>query len=73
VRIIFDSGSRIVFRLSGTGTEGATLRLYLELYEPDVAQQQVPTQTALGSLIAIAHRIARIGEHTGRDQPTVVT
>jgi len=73
VRIIFDSGSRIVFRLSGTGTEGATLRMYLEQYEPDVAKQHVPTQTALAPLITIAHKLARIAEHTGRDQPTVVT
>jgi len=73
VRIIFDSGSRIVFRLSGTGTEGATLRMYLEQYEPDVAKQHVPTQTALAPLIKIAHGVARIAEHTGRDQPTVVT
>ena len=73
VRIIFDSGSRIVFRLSGTGTEGATLRLYVERYEPDVAQQGVPTQTALAPLIAIAKQLARVREHTGRVDPSVVT
>ena len=73
VRIIFDSGSRIVFRLSGTGTEGATLRVYLERYEPDVAGQSVPTQTALAPLIALAQQLARIREHTGRSEPSVVT
>ena len=73
VRIIFDSGSRIVFRLSGTGTEGATLRVYLERYEPDVAGQSVPTQTALAPLIELAQRLARIHEHTGRSEPSVVT
>ena len=73
VRIIFDSGSRIVFRLSGTGTEGATLRVYLERYEPDVARQSVPTQAALAPLIALAQQLARIREHTGRSEPSVVT
>ncbi len=73
VRVIFDSGSRIVFRLSGTGTEGATLRVYLERYEPDVAHQSVPTQTALAPLIALAQQLARIQEHTGRSEPSVVT
>ena len=73
VRIIFDSGSRIVFRLSGTGTEGATLRVYLERYEPVVAQQSVPTQAALAPLIALAQQLARIHEHTGRSEPSVVT
>ena len=73
VRIIFDSGSRIVFRLSGTGTEGATLRLYLERYEPDVAAQSVETQAALAPLIEIAQRLARIRDHTRRDKPSVVT
>ena len=73
VRIIFESGSRIVFRLSGTGTEGATLRVYLERYEPDVAEHGVPTQTALAPLIALAQQLARIQEHTGRSAPSVVT
>lgn len=73
VRIIFESGSRIVFRLSGTGTEGATLRVYLERYEADVAGQSVPTQTALAPLIALAQQLARIREHTGRSEPSVVT
>ena len=73
VRIIFDNGSRIVFRLSGTGTEGATLRVYLERYEPDMANQSVPTQAALAPLIVLAQQLARIREHTGRSEPSVVT
>jgi len=73
VRIIFAGGSRIVFRLSGTGTEGATLRVYLEKYEPEVARQSEPTQQALAPLIAIAGRLARIAEFSGRTAPSVVT
>ncbi len=73
VRIIFDDGSRIIFRLSGTGTEGATLRVYLEKYEADVSRQNVPTQQALASLIAIAEQVAGIVAHTGRREPSVVT
>lgn len=73
VRIIFTDGSRIVFRLSGTGTEGATLRLYLEKYQADPALHSIPTQTALADLIAIAHRVAEIETHTGMTEPTVAT
>jgi phosphoglucomutase len=73
IRIGLADGSRIVFRLSGTGTEGATLRLYLERFEPDAAKHAVPTQQALGALIALADRLAGIRERTGRTQPTVIT
>ncbi|MCW5662588.1 MAG: alpha-D-glucose phosphate-specific phosphoglucomutase [Piscinibacter sp.] len=73
VRVIFADGSRIVFRLSGTGTEGATLRVYLEKYEADPARQDVPTQAALAPLIAAARALARIEQHTGRTEPSVVT
>ncbi len=73
IRIGFTDGSRIIFRLSGTGTQGATLRLYLESYEADVAKQGVDPQEALGELIAIADDIAKIKELTGRDKPTVIT
>jgi phosphoglucomutase len=73
VRLIFENGSRVVFRLSGTGTEGATLRVYLELYEADVARQSIATQTALAPLIAVAQDVAGITAHTGRTEPTVVT
>jgi phosphoglucomutase len=73
VRLIFEGGSRIVLRLSGTGTEGATLRLYLERYEADVNRQSEPTQEALAVLIGIAGRVAGIERHTGRAGPDVVT
>jgi phosphoglucomutase len=73
IRIGLADGSRIVFRLSGTGTEGATLRVYLERFEPDPAQHAVETQQALAPLIALADTIAGIGERTGRTQPTVIT
>ena len=73
IRILIDGGSRIVFRLSGTGTDGATLRVYLERYEPDVALHSVPTQAALAPLITLAQQLARITEHTGRTQASVVT
>ncbi|QLG88300.1 alpha-D-glucose phosphate-specific phosphoglucomutase [Chitinibacter bivalviorum] len=73
IRIIFTDGSRIVFRLSGTGTEGATLRVYLEKYEADTSQHAIPTQTALADLIVIAGQVAQITERSGREQPTVVT
>ncbi|MGE5505268.1 MAG: alpha-D-glucose phosphate-specific phosphoglucomutase [Actinomycetota bacterium] len=73
VRIIFTDGSRIVFRLSGTGTEGATLRVYLERYEPDPARQDQDPQAALADLIAIAGEVAEIEKRTGRKQPTVIT
>lgn len=73
VRIGFTDGSRIVMRLSGTGTQGATLRLYFESYEPDTAKQNQETQQALGELIAIAEEIAQIRHYTGMTEPTVIT
>ncbi|WP_047395613.1 alpha-D-glucose phosphate-specific phosphoglucomutase [Chitinibacter sp. ZOR0017] len=73
VRILLADGSRVVFRLSGTGTEGATLRVYLEKYEADASQHGVATQTALAGLIALADAVAQIRQRTGRVQPTVVT
>ena len=73
IRIGLVDGSRIVFRLSGTGTEGATLRVYLERFEPDAAKHAVETQTALAPLIALADQLAGIRERTGRDAPTVIT
>jgi phosphoglucomutase len=73
VRIVMADGSRIVFRLSGTGTEGATIRLYLEKYEADAARHAIPTQQALASLAAIAERVAELKARTGREGPTVVT
>ena len=73
IRIGFTDGSRIVFRLSGTGTKGATLRLYVESYEPDAAKHDIDTQEALGELIQIADQVAKIKELTGFDKPTVIT
>jgi len=73
VRIGFADGSRIVFRLSGTGTEGATLRLYLESFEPDVSKHHLDAQVALAELIDIALHISELKERTGRNQPTVIT
>ncbi|MGF1461179.1 MAG: alpha-D-glucose phosphate-specific phosphoglucomutase [Leptolyngbyaceae cyanobacterium] len=73
IRIGFTDGSRIVYRLSGTGTQGATLRLYVERYEPDTSQHDQETQAALADLIQLADDIAKIQEITGRDQPTVIT
>ena len=73
IRIGFTDGSRIVYRLSGTGTKGATLRVYLENYEPDASKHDVDTQEALAPLIALADEIAQIQKFTGRDEPTVIT
>ncbi|AMO36200.1 alpha-D-glucose phosphate-specific phosphoglucomutase [Thauera humireducens] len=73
VRLIFDGGSRVVFRLSGTGTEGATLRVYLERFEPDASRHDLPAQTALAELIRIADEIAAIRSHSGMATPTVIT
>lgn len=73
VRIRFTDGSRIVLRLSGTGTEGATLRLYLERYEPDPSRHDLDPQEALGPVIRAAHALAGIREQIGRDRPNVVT
>lgn len=73
VRVGFTDGSRMVFRLSGTGTRGATLRVYLESYEAAVGKQSLDPQIALKDLIAIAEEVARIRELTGREQPTVIT
>jgi phosphoglucomutase len=73
VRIIMTDGSRIVLRLSGTGTEGATVRLYLERYEADPARHNLDTQEALAPLIAIAEQVSELKQRTGRQQPSVVT
>jgi len=73
IRIGFTDGSRIVFRLSGTGTEGATLRVYLERYESSPDKQGLDAQDALSELIRIAEEVARIKHHTGRQAPTVIT
>jgi phosphoglucomutase len=63
----------VVFRLSGTGTTGATLRVYIERYEPDPTRHNIETQEALADLITAAQDIADIKGRTGRDAPTVIT
>jgi len=73
IRIIFRGGSRIVLRLSGTGTEGATLRVYLERYEMDPERQDQDAQEALSELIFIAEQVAQIRARTGREAPSVIT
>lgn len=73
LRVMFEDGSRFVLRLSGTGTEGATLRLYLEHYAPGPGGLDLDPQEALAPVIRAAHGIARIAEFTGRRSPDVVT
>lgn len=73
LRVLFEGGSRIVFRLSGTGTEGATLRVYLERYEPAAGVLDRETAAMLADLVAAADTIAGIARHTGRTRPTVIT
>jgi len=73
IRIGFTDGSRIVYRLSGTGTEGATLRIYLEAYEPDPEQQGRKTAAVMQPLVEIATGTAQVEARTGRKQPTVIT
>ena len=73
LRIIFDDGSRIVYRLSGTGTTGSTLRVYIDRYEADPGKLAQETQTALADLIKTAEDIAEIRRRTGREHPDVIT
>ena len=73
LRIIFEDGSRIVYRLSGTGTTGSTLRVYIERYEADPAKLTQETQSALADLIATAVGLAELRERTGREKPDVIT
>ncbi|MEY4850228.1 MAG: phosphoglucomutase, partial [Pseudomonadota bacterium] len=73
LRVLFVCESRIVFRLSGTGTEGATLRVYLEAYQPPDGAIDRETPAMLSDLIAAAETLAGITRHTGRARPDVVT
>jgi phosphoglucomutase len=70
---VFADGARIVYRLSGTGTSGATLRVYIERFEGDPSRHQLDTQAALADLIALADRLAGIRQRTGRAAPSVIT
>ena len=73
IRIGFENGSRIVFRLSGTGTVGATLRIYLERFEADAARINQDAQEALGELIDLAEQFCEVKKRTGRTEPNVMT
>ncbi len=73
IRILLDDGSRAVFRLSGTGTEGATLRVYLERFIADPGEHEIPTQEALAPLVGLADAVARIAAITGRKEPDVIS
>lgn len=73
IRILFENDARIIFRLSGTGTSGATIRIYFEKYEPDAAKQNDDSQHALQTLINAALQISQLAELTGRDKPSVIT
>ena len=73
IRVMFEDGSRIVFRLSGTGTAGATLRVYIERYEPDPARHDLETSDALADLIALSRELSRLVHFTGRSEPSVIT
>ena len=73
IRIMFEDGSRIVYRLSGTGTEGATLRVYIERFEPNTEKHGIETQAALADLISLSRSLAEIETRTGRAAPTVIT
>ncbi|KAB2596603.1 phosphoglucomutase [Pyrus ussuriensis x Pyrus communis] len=73
VRFVFTDGSRIIYRLSGTGSAGATVRIYIEQYEPDASKHDVDAQTALKPLIDLALSVSKLKEFTGREKPTVIT
>lgn len=73
IRILFEGGSRIVFRLSGTGTEGATIRIYLEAFDQNSKNHHLDAQVALAEMIKIALQISQLKEKTGRNRPTVIT
>ena len=73
IRLLFADGARIVYRLSGTGTAGATLRVYIERYEPDAKRHGIDTQEALAGLVRLSRDIAGIERRTGRGKPSVIT
>jgi phosphoglucomutase len=73
IRIGFKNGSRLVFRLSGTGTVGATLRIYIERFEPDASKHGQDAQVALAELIELAEQFCQVKQRTGRTEPTVIT
>jgi len=70
---LFEDSSRIIFRLSGTGSAGATIRMYIDSYENDPATFKKDAQLILKPLINIALELSELRQHTGRDAPTVIT
>jgi phosphoglucomutase len=73
IRILFKEDARAVFRLSGTGTSGATLRVYLERFEPNPDRHDLPTAEVLAPVIEAANAIGEIVSRTGRNEPSVIT
>ncbi|XP_010044210.2 phosphoglucomutase, cytoplasmic isoform X3 [Eucalyptus grandis] len=73
IRYLFEDGSRLIFRLSGTGSEGATIRLYIEQYEKDPSKTGRDSQEALAPLVDVALKLSKMEEFTGRSAPTVIT
>ncbi|BCX82884.1 phosphoglucomutase [Methylomarinovum caldicuralii] len=73
IRILLEPEARLIFRLSGTGTEGATFRIYMERYEPDPTRLDLDTQETLAELIELAETLSQVKQRTGRDGPTVIT
>ena len=73
IRFVFQDGSRIIFRLSGTGSAGATIRLYIEAYTADPAKFELDAQDVLASIIRTALEVSKLEEFSGRSSPTVIT
>ena len=73
IRIVFQDGSRIIFRLSGTGSAGATIRMYIEAYTQDASLFNADAQDVLKDIIGTALEVSKLKEFTGRDKPTVIT
>lgn len=73
IRIFFEDGSRIVFRLSGTGSSGATVRMYVDAFEEDQQNHFKSAGEMLGPCVDVALQISKLKEFTGRDRPTVIT
>jgi len=73
IRYLFGDGSRLVFRLSGTGSVGATIRVYIEQYEKDSSKTGRDSQDALAPLVDVALKLSKMQEYTGRSAPTVIT
>ena len=73
IRLLFENGARVIYRLSGTGTAGATLRVYIEKYEANPLRHDMEVQHALFDLIELSKSVAQIEKYTGRKAPTVIT